>query len=228
MKKKRILFVEDDMQYRESVTKILRNEGYEVTSVGEALEAIEHFSLEKYDLVISDLVMDSIDGVRLLRSIKKMNKSIKTMILTGEPTMDTELESIDIKVDRYLSKEIRVEVLLKYIELLLGDTVGKETSQQSPILMSPIDKISLDISTRTVTKNNIPIELTPKEFGIVKMLLENLGKAVSRYDLIEEVWDVEHENIDTRVIDVHIKAIRRKLKLQSIISIRGFGYKWDV
>lgn len=229
MTKKKILFVEDDAKYRKSIANVLRNEGYEVTDVGDALDAIEQFSLNEYDLIISDLMMDSIDGIRFLRYVKKMNPIVKTMILTAEPTIDSELESLDLKVDRYLSKQTRVDVILKYIEATLAlYTESDDLQPRATKLTSTLDKVVLDMEARIVTKNDIPVELTAKEFGITKVLLENIGKAVSRYELIEEVWDVEHENIDARVIDVHIRAIRQKLKLQSIVSVRSFGYKWDV
>ena len=223
---KRILFVEDDDKYRKVITDILENEGYQVDAVGAAMDAIELLTEKRYDLIISDLVMETIDGLRFVRYVRKTNRQVKIMLLTAQPTMDTEIVALNLRVDKYLTKETRVDVLLKYIEILLFEApgVGEEISD---ILYAPKDDVEIDTAARTVRKNNELVELTPKEYGILKVLLENHGKAVGRYTLIEEVWDVEYESIDTRVIDVHIKTIRRKLKLQSIISVRGFGYKWD-
>jgi len=223
---KRILFVEDDDKYRKVITDILENEGYHVDAVGAAMDAIELLTEKRYDLIISDLVMETIDGLRFVRYVRKTNRQVKIMLLTAQPTMDTEIVALNLRVDKYLTKETRVDVLLKYIEILLFEApgVGEEIID---ILYAPKDDVEIDTAARTVRKNNELVELTPKEYGILKVLLENHGKAVGRYTLIEEVWDVEYESIDTRVIDVHIKTIRRKLKLQSIISVRGFGYKWD-
>jgi Response regulators consisting of a CheY-like receiver domain and a winged-helix DNA-binding domain len=223
---KKILFVEDDEQYRNSLAQVLRKEGYSVDASDNPLQAIELFALNVYDLVISDLMMSTLDGIKFLQHIMRNNPNIRTMILTAEPSMETELEALNIQIDKYLVKETRIEVLLKHIEVLLQNH-SISSSQKNQELYSPFEELRLSITGRTVTKNGQEMPLTPKEFSILKLLLMNRGDAVSRETLLEEVWDSKHELIDMRVIDVHIKEIRKKLAIQSITAVRGFGYKWD-
>ena len=222
---KKILFVEDDYDYRMTLAKIIEKAGYSVDASEDPLQAIELFALNSYDLVISDLKMDSLDGIRFLQYIKNKNADVKTMILTSAPTFETELEALDISIDKYMVKETRIDLLLKYIEVLLAQSGN--SSRKHQIVHSPFENIELDLGSRVIRKEGETINVTPKEFNILRVLMQNRGLAVSREKLLEEVWDVEHELIDPRVIDVHIKEIRKKLAVQSIVSIRGYGYKWD-
>jgi len=187
---------------------------------------MELFALKEYDLVISDLMLNEIDGIRFLSYIKRLNPIIKTMILTAEPSMDSELAALDIYVDRYLVKETRVDVLLKYIDVILKQD-SPELAKHQRVLKAPEEALELNLLGRKVTKNGEEVKLTPKEFEILKILLVNRGQALTRDEILAEVWDINYEDIDIRVIDVHIKKIRQKLKLQSIISVHGYGYKWD-
>lgn len=224
MEMKKILFVEDDKDYRKVLANVLEEEGYQVEAVEDALIAIQKCTLQEYDLIISDLMMETIDGIQLLTHIKKENPKVKTMILTAEPSMDTELESLNIYVDKYLAKETRIDVLLKHIETVMG----KDEAAKKSILVVKDENIIVDALAYKVTKHDEEIHFTMKEFRILKLLLENQGIAVSREMILKEIWDNdEYEGIDTRVIDVHIKTIRRKLGVQKIVSIRGIGYKWD-
>jgi Response regulators consisting of a CheY-like receiver domain and a winged-helix DNA-binding domain len=221
----KILFVEDDDKYRESMTKILEDEGYIVDAAENVLKAIEYFSFNTYDLIISDLMMEGVDGLQFLTYVRKMNPEIKTMILTAEPSMDSEYAALDIYVDKYIVKETRMDVFLKHIEVLLTQSFKRAKTEH--LLESKSDGIIMDLYGHTVTKNNKRISVTPKEFNLVRFLLENKGKALSREEILEKVWVIEYEDVEVRVVDVHIKSIRKKLNITSIISIRGYGYKWD-
>lgn len=220
----RILFLDDDLSYQNSLTEILTHEGYQVTAVSSAMEAIEIFTLnQNFDLVISDLKMDELDGIKFLTYIKRIDKYKKTIILTADPTMDTELEALNIFVDKYISKDTRLDVLLRHIQNLIA-TQNKEPAS---ILLSKLENIQMDVRGLKVMKNNEPVSLTLKEFNILRFLLEHKGVALKREEFIEEIWNAEYENVDSRIIDVHIKELRKKLQIQCIVTIRGFGYKWD-
>lgn len=223
---RKILFVEDDNSYRDVIADILTKEGYDVDAVATSMEGIEQFAEHEYDLVISDLMLDDVDGVRFLRYIKKIQPNIKTMILTGSPNDESEISALEIAIDKYMTKDVRVEVLLKYIEYLL--TLSKKSKSEKNLVLESIrDNILVDHIARTVRKDGTEVKVTPKEYGILHVLLEKRGRAVSREEIIDAIWDKEYEAIDSRVIDVHIKSLRNKLKLQSIVAIRGYGYKWD-
>jgi Response regulators consisting of a CheY-like receiver domain and a winged-helix DNA-binding domain len=227
LKNEAILFVEDDKEYRETLQNILLDEGYNVDAVDSALEAIELFTLNDYDLVISDLMMESIDGIRFLKYIKKVNPTMKTMIITADPTAETEIEALDIAVDKYIIKGMHFDVLIKHIEHLLKIIPANSVTTKRKIHYTP-EKICLNLATRTVTKNTELINITTREFDVIHVLLSNRGTAMKREEIVAQIWDEQHEAIDVRVIDVHIRSIRKKLKTQAILSIRGYGYKWDL
>lgn len=224
--KKRILFVEDDVNYCNTITDVLLDEGYEVDTAEAALQGMELLALNEYDLIISDLFMGNVDGIEFLRYVKRVKPMVKTMILTANPTMDTELEALNLNVDKYAVKETRIDVLLKYIELLLRDQ-DVTNNRRYRTLKDTNEDVVVDLRSRTVSKDGQVVEITPKEFQIIVYLLEHMGEAVSRDELLEKLWDARYEDIDIRVIDVHIKDIRKKLQVQSIVSVRGFGYRWD-
>lgn len=223
---KRILFVEDDEQYRKLLTTILEKEGYQIDSASSPIDAMGLFEKDKYDLLISDFKMEAIDGLKLIEFIKKVDNKTRTMILTASPSDESEIESLELKIDKYVVKETRIEILLKYVEylLLLSETMKH---QENEVLSAPSEGIILDLDARKVTKAGIEHHLTAKQFGMLKILLENKGKAVSRDEIIESLWDEEFEVIDTRIVDGHIKELRKKMDIQSIVSIRGYGYKWN-
>ena len=223
----RILFVEDDNEYRTTLADIFRKEGYEVDDVETPMEAIENLTDQTYDLVVSDLLMEEMNGVRLLKYVKKANPNIQTIILTASQNIDNQVEVIDVNIDKCFSKDVRIDILLKYIEYLIAFPQKSIQKKSVNIIYDVKESVELNSIARTIKKNNKNIAVTYKEFGIIKLLLERKGEAISRQEIIKEVWDNRYRDIDARVIDVHIKSIRKKLRVQSIVSIRGFGYKWE-
>jgi len=221
----KILLVEDDSNYRKSLKKVLVENGYEVIDVGDAIAGIEEFSSNKFDLVISDLLMEMMDGNRFLNFVKRMNSSIPTVILTGNSTPDAEMEALDSNVDKYLDKSVRIDVLLKYIDVLLSKF--KKHEPVIELVQSKNEDIVIEMRGRRVLHNGNEVALTAKEFGILHMFLSDKGRAIQRKEFIDELWDNRFEEVEERVVDVHIKLLRKKLKISSIVSIRGYGYKWD-
>lgn len=223
---KKILFVEDDQSYRESLSSILTAAGYQVVAKESPIDAIEVLLDDEFDLIISDLQMKEMTGLRFLSYVKKAVPGMRTIILTGAATGETEIESLSIEVDQYLDKDIRMDVLLKYVEIILNKRVN-ENKMQEIILTSEPEQIVVNVSKRTVKKNQEMLSLTAKEFKILQYMLENKGFALSREDFIENVWDVQVEDVDLRTVDTHVKSLRKKLQTVSIASIRGYGYKWS-
>lgn len=222
----KILFIEDNDAYREKIASILRENNYFVDTADNPILGIQLFAKNKYDLVISDLMMSQMDGLVLISTLKGINPNIKTVILTGEPTDDTELSSIELHVDKYLVKESSIKVLLKYVKIIL-EKEGSVIHTGEQKLESRIEKIIMYLSSRTVYKNGELVDVTRKEFEVLKYFLENKGVALSREVIIETLWNGDIEQVDTRAIDVHIKKLRAKLNLFSIMSVRGYGYKWN-
>ena len=225
--KMRIIVVDDDKNYGQTIQKILEKAEYEVDVFYNPLDAIEAFPENQYDLIISDLKMDVMEGTRLIGYAKKMFPAIHSIILTGNATPESEITALDLQVDRYLSKDVRQDVLLKYVDLILSSE-EKNTKPQEQIYTSDIDDIQVYVRQQVVKQNDKEVMLSYKEFKILCYLLENKGYAVSREELIEVIWDDKHETVDERVIDTHIKKIRKKIRITALTSIRGYGYKINV
>lgn len=223
---KTILLVEDDQEYGTLMETTLMKNQYAVTFVTDPLIAIEESSKNHFDLVISDLHLGIMDGIRLTKTIKNLLPEIKVIILTGFPDESSELEAMDSPVDMYLVKEKSINVILGYIDRVLNQEPAMQAAKESR-LESKIEGILLLKHRREVYKNDQLIELTPKEFGILEYFLKNKKQSLTRQDIIREVWSVEPSEVEERAVDVHIKHLREKMKIFSIISIRGHGYKWN-
>lgn len=221
-----ILVVEDNEHYLTTIVEILRDYGYDVDCTMDPIGGIEMCSKKLYDLVISDLVMKEMDGLRFVGIVRNIIPTIKTMILTGNPTEETENASIDADVDYYMSKDKSLTTVLKYVEQLLRKDT-QQVKEKNQILLSREEKIEVNENTRTVIKNGVEVYLTPKEFRLLVFFLENKGVAFSRDEIIDNVWDEHVEEVDERIVDVHVKKLRQKLNTFSIMSIRGYGYKWN-
>lgn len=222
----KILLVDDNKAYADKLTDALRKQGYDTFYVENPIAAIEEFAKGTYDLVISDFMMDHLNGVRFLSTIKSIKPDIKCILLTGFPTEEIEMAALDIYVDEYLSKDKSLAVLCKYVEQLLLKSTVKEQKTESK-LYSTEENIVLDIVSQTVYKNNELMPLTRKEFDLLRFFLQNKGVALSREEIVEKLWTQTIEEIDMRVVDGHIKKLREKLRSFSIMSVRGYGYKWN-
>ena len=225
MVQKNILLVEDNKLYAEKIGEILSDNGYRVDWASNPIDGVELFGKGSYSLVISDLRMDLMDGNRFLAFVKSLKPETRTILLTGDPDAESELQSLNIAVDQYIDKGIRIDVLLKYIEKIFEKEFAN--IEKMDIYESAAEQLIIDMRSRTVTIRGTIVALTTREFGILVMLLKDKGKAISREEFIEKLWDKNYEDVDPRVVDVHIKLIRKKLKISTLISVRGFGYKWD-
>ncbi len=221
----KILLVEDNVEYGKMLTKILSETGYQVDYFSDPLEAIECTVKNQYDLIISDYELGVMTGIRLIKTVRNIQGGIKAIVLTGFEDERFEFEAIENEVDMFLGKDKSMKLILTYIQQVLKQekkSVGDVTE-----LSSKAEKIVLVKERHEVYKNGVLVELTPKEFQLLEYFLENKKKKITRKEMIEKLWLVEFEEMEPRVIDVHIKNLREKLNIFSIVSIRGQGYKWN-
>ena len=221
----RILLVDNDSDYREFLYKIMKEEGYEVDAVDNPITAIEYLAKDEYNMIISDLRMKEMDGLRLANSAKNIQPAIITIILTDDPDEETELKSLSNHIDLYMDKEKSMNVILEYVKTVLAKERKKNGAHV--VLRSKSNDIVMDIREHKVFKEGVELALTPKEFELLRFLLGNKNKIVSRDEIIEYIWAVNASEIDVRVVDVHMKNLRSKLNVFSIVTIRGYGYKWN-
>ncbi|TLG70274.1 response regulator transcription factor [Culicoidibacter larvae] len=220
--KKHILFIDDDDQYQRVVKSLLVTEGYEVTTASNAAVGIELFQKHKYDLVLSDLMMESVDGLQLLSFIRRIDPSMKVIILTGSDELAPEIRGLQLLANDFIRKPVDFDILLARIARVLIDE-EKHTVHE---LVSEREQLVVHLDSRQVMKADERIELTVKEFDLLVYFLRNRNVVHSREQLLKEVWRMDINLIDIRSVDTLVKKVRRKLHISSIYSMRGVGYEW--
>ncbi|MBC1232227.1 response regulator transcription factor [Listeria booriae] len=218
---KHILVVEDDANIRDVTYAFLVDEGYQVTASENGMEAFGFFENQTFDLIIMDIMMPKMDGYTLCELIRTKSDT-PILMLTALGEEDSELKGFELGADDYIQKPFSYKVLIKRVEALLRRVPAK---QESPHLLQ-VGDIVLNTETFQVTARNLPVELTRKEFDILRLLMQNPGRVFTREMLLEQAWDYEYI-VDTKIINTHIKNLRKKLATDKIQTVRGAGYKMD-
>lgn len=217
--KSKILVAEDDLKIQELIVEFLSSQNYEVHSSNDGLNGYEKFKEGNYDLVILDVMMPNLDGYALCKMIRNMDKDVPIIFLTALGSEEDEIKGFELEADDYITKPFSFNVLIKRVEAALKrKKVIKDASNRLDF-----EKLSLDLSRYKAYTSGNEIELTLKEFNILKLLINNYPGVVSRELLIEKVWGYDYYG-DTRVIDTHVKNIRKKLGASYIRTVKGIGY----
>lgn len=215
----KILVVEDDNQIQELIVEFLSSQDYDVDVANDGVEGYEKFKENKYDLVILDVMMPRLDGHALCKMIRNLDKEVSIIFLTALGDEESEIKGFDLKADDYISKPFSFNILIKRVEAVLR---RKQKEEKEDTILE-FEGLKLDLQTFKSYIDNEEIELTLKEFNILKLMINSYPTVVSREKLIEKIWGHEYFG-DTRVIDAHMKNIRKKIKKDYIKTIKGVGY----
>ncbi|RUS45955.1 response regulator transcription factor [Cohnella sp. AR92] len=215
---RRILIVEDDVSISNIIKLNLTIVGYETVQINDGMEALEELKREKYDLVLLDVMIPRLDGFELMERIRPMN--IPVIFLTAKNTVFDKVNGLKLGADDYMVKPFEAIELLARIETVLR-RYGKGESVLS------FQHIEVNLDKREATAAREVVELTPKEFDLLVLLLKNKNIALSREQFIERVWGGDYYG-ETRTVDMHIKSLRKKLGLQEHIkTIYKIGYRLE-
>ena len=217
---KMILIIEDERSIQNVIKAFLEDAGYTVILAGDGLEGVEQFRLHKPDLVLLDLMLPKIDGFAVCEILRKESR-VPIIMLTALDDDDSQLKGFDALADDYITKPFSMPVVMKRIEAVL------RRAEQGPAASSSViryKEITLDTDSLTVLVGALSVSLTAREFDILKLLLENQGRVVSREKLLDSIWGYGYIG-DEKIVNTHIKNIRKKLGVDYIESIRGAGYK---
>ncbi len=214
----KILIVEDNKVIREGICGYLKEFGYEIIEADTGIKAIEKFD-STIDLTILDIQLPLLNGLEVLKEIRKKSK-IPILILTAFGNEEYKIEAFSSLADGYIEKPLSLPVLKVRIESLL-----KRHSKN--IEKFQYKNTEVNFSSYKATVDNKEIIVNAKEIEILKYLLNNEGRALTRENIISNVWRNTEEIPFDRVIDVYIKELRKKLKLDCIITIRNVGYKLE-
>ena len=224
MNDKMILIVDDESRIRKLIKDFIEQEEYSVIEAADGEEAVEQFeaNINKIKLVILDVMMPKQDGWSALRQIRQIS-NVPVIMLTARSEEQDELFGYELGVDEYVSKPFSPKILIAKIKAILQRTSPKEVEKKN------YDGIEIDTEGRNITVDGKQIELSLREYELLKYLLDNENIALSRDKILNNVWNYDYYG-DSRTIDSHIKKIRHKLgkKGQSIKTMRGVGYKFEI
>ncbi len=217
---KMILIIEDERSIQNVIKAFLEDAGYTVILAGDGLEGVEQFRLHKPDLVLLDLMLPKIDGFAVCEILRKESR-VPIIMLTALDDDDSQLKGFDALADDYITKPFSMPVVMKRIEAVLRRA---EQGSAAPSSVIRYKEITLDTDSLTVLVGALSVSLTAREFDILKLLLENQGRVVSREKLLDSIWGYGYIG-DEKIVNTHIKNIRKKLGVDYIETIRGAGYK---
>ncbi len=216
----RVLIVEDEVGIANFLKEGLEEESFVVNVAYEGNEGLMLALTGEYDILILDWMLPEKSGIEICNEFRKKIKDTPVVFLTAKDTLEETILGLQAGANDYIKKPFHFEELLERIKVQLRSKTDK-------IEELKLGTIKLNLNTHQVTKNNIEIPLTQKEFSLLEMLIRNKGKVCDRNKIIEDVWDI-HFDYNTGVIDVYINALRKKLKLSGdenyIQTIRGVGY----
>jgi len=219
----KILIVEDEEKLARFTELELKHEGYETEKAFDGRTGLEMAESGGFDLILLDIMLPGLNGIEVLRRIRKTS-DVPVILLTARDSVMDKVSGLDTGADDYITKPFDIEELLARIRAALRKSSAKPESTSVALSFGALE---LDPAAHTVTYDGNDIELTNKEFGLLKKLLENKSIVLSRETLLEDVWGFDYMG-ETNIVDVYIRYIRSKIDdvygIKMIQTVRGVGY----
>lgn len=215
---KRILIIEDEPDIQELLCAYLRDAGYETGTAGDGVAALELFHKEKWDLLLLDLMLPRIDGYGVCELVRQ-ESTVPIIMLTALDAEENQLRGFDLQIDDYVTKPFSTQILLRKIAAVLRRTDRKTETHQLIY-----KDITLDLDDYRASVDGRPLDLTTREFELLRELLQNQGRVLTRAMLLGRLWNYDFLG-DERIVDSHIKNLRKKLERDHIETVRGVGYR---
>ncbi len=222
----KILLIEDEEKLARMVELELHYEGYQVTKAPDGRTGLERALSGQFDLVLLDIMLPALNGMEVLRRLRK-ESNVPVIMLTARDTVMDKVAGLDSGADDYITKPFAIEELLARIRaaLRIRAEAGGQTAQTEQLLT--IGPLVMDCERHTVTVDDTPVELTRREFDLLRCLLERRGKVLSREALLDSVWGFDFVG-ETNTVDVYIRFLRSKIDepfgIKLIHTVRGVGY----
>jgi len=218
----RVLVVDDEPNIVDIVSMALRYNDYEVVTANSGREALEAVSASKPDMIVLDVMMPELDGFEVAKRLGEQRSNIPILFLTARDTTDDKVRGLTIGGDDYMTKPFSVEELLARIGTILKRS-GRGRKEDGPLTFLDLE---LDDETREVFRGGNAIELTDTEFRLLRYLMTNPRRVLTRGQILDHVWEYDFAG-DARVLETYISYLRRKIDLYGpglIITVRGVGY----
>ena len=223
----KILIVEDELSIRQLVKYNMEKEGYQVLEAADGLQGLKLAKSEKPDLLLLDLMLPQMDGLEVCRNLKgnPASAALPIIMLTAKSEEIDKVIGLELGADDYMTKPFSPRELIARVKAVLRRS-QKEANLPGELV---VGRLRFNFSRYEVHAGDRKLELTPKEYELLKMLATNLGKVFTREQLLEKVWGYEYFG-DTRTVDVHVRHLRAKMAADpetadALETIRGFGYR---
>ncbi len=224
----RVLVVEDEETFRDTLSYLLTREGYDITLASNGLEGLRQFESVEPDIVLLDIMMPELSGTEVCRIIRQTSDTPIIMLTAKDSEIDKVL-GLEMGADDYVTKPFSTRELVARIRAVLrrGTTGTEEELPESIIESGPIH---IDLQRHTVRARGVEIALPLKEFELLALLIRNEGRVLTRTQLLDRVWGSDYVG-DGKTLDVHIKRLRSKIESDPgepvhIITVRGVGYRY--
>ena len=235
---RKILMVDDDIVLLETLTYNLEQAGYQVLTVTDGLSALEAARREKPDLIILDLMLPEMDGLEVCRQLRREDATATTpiVLLTAKSEEGDIVVGLEAGADDYVIKPFGRRELLARVRARLRSTPLRSASSESDEQSSApprareivVGALRIDLAGRRVYNHDVEVTLQPKQYDLLKYLIQHRGTVLTRDQLLQNVWDYDYAG-DTRTVDVHVRWLREKLEEDPanprlIQTVRGVGY----
>lgn len=221
----RVLVVDDEEKIRAIIRKYAEFEGYEITEAENGMEAVSLCAKQDFDVIIMDVMMPELDGFSACKEIQK-KKDIPTIMLSARGEEYDRLHGFEIGVDDYVVKPFSPRELMLRIKVVASRNRKEEPAAERKVFVK--EGLEVDFTGRMVKIDGKQTEMTPKEYDLLFYMVENRNIALTREQLITEVWGYDYYG-DDRTLDTHIKLLRSSLGeyRKYIITLRGVGYRFE-
>ena len=224
----KILLVDDEEAIVDSIEYALKQEGFDIVKAFDGQEALQKIQLEKPNLMVLDLMLPALSGLDVCRVLRREKNEIPIIILTAKGEEIDRVIGLEVGADDYLIKPFSIRELIARIRALLRRSKPGDAEGKAPEIFQYGDLV-MNLTEHKVSLKGMPIELSPKEFKILAMLMSSPNKVYSREELLEQVWGLDFYG-DTKTVDVHIRWLREKIEddpsnPKYVQTVRGFGYR---
>ncbi|ATF62920.1 winged helix-turn-helix domain-containing protein [Rothia mucilaginosa] len=224
----KILIVEDEEALSDPLAFLLGREGFQTIVVDNGLDALPVFDREGADLVLLDVMLPGMSGMEVCRKLREVS-SVPIIMLTAKDSELDKVLGLELGADDYVTKPYSARELIARIRAVLRRRSAETDSATESVLQG--GPVRMDIDRHVVTVNGEEISMPLKEFELLEILLRNVGRVMTRGQLIERVWGADYVG-DTKTLDVHIKRLRSKIEPDSsapqyVVTVRGLGYKFE-
>jgi len=225
----RVLIVEDEESFADPLEFLLRKEGFTTAVAATGQDALAEFERNGADIVLLDLMLPGMSGTDVCRALRTRS-AVPVIMVTARDSEIDKVVGLELGADDYVTKPYSARELIARVRAVLRR--GGEAETEAPSGVLEAGPVRMDVERHVVSVNGADVALPLKEFDLLEYLLRNVGRVLTRGQLIDRVWGADYVG-DTKTLDVHVKRLRSKVELdpsapRHLVTVRGLGYKFDV